>query len=288
MYLICGYPPFLKQLVDSDEIDLSGYDVVAAVGGEGISESLRGYLLRSFKAVYSSFGAADLEINIAAENDFTIGVRRLLRDRPEIGEALGLPGHALPMVFQYNPLDYYIETTESDELLFSICRLDSLSPKLRYNLHDSGCVVRFPELTRVLAGLRHRARRPRRALPRPAAALPLRALRTRPSRSTARRSPPRTSRRRCSPSRELQELVTSFVLIVGEDAEANKTLRLAFELADGRQAPKRSSRSAPRCSTRSSPSTRTTARRAASSRRASRLPSSTRQAPAHSPGTTSD
>jgi phenylacetate-coenzyme A ligase PaaK-like adenylate-forming protein len=37
---------------------------------------------------------------------------------------------------------------------------------------------------------------------------------------------------------ELQELVTSFVLIVGEDAEANKTLRLAFELADGRQAPK--------------------------------------------------
>ena len=42
-------PPFLKQLVDSDEIDLSGYDVVAAVGGEGLSESLG--LLRSFKVV---------------------------------------------------------------------------------------------------------------------------------------------------------------------------------------------------------------------------------------------
>ena len=72
MYLICGYPPFLKQLVDSDEIDLSGYDVVAAVGGEGLSESLGSYMLRSFMAVYSSFGAADLEINIAAENDFTM------------------------------------------------------------------------------------------------------------------------------------------------------------------------------------------------------------------------
>ena len=55
------------------------------------------------------------------------------------------------MVFQYNPLDFHIET-ESGELLFSICRLDSLSPKLRYNLHDSGYVVRFPELTRALAG----------------------------------------------------------------------------------------------------------------------------------------
>ncbi len=44
---------------------------------------------------------------------------------------------------------------------------------------------------------------------------------------------------------ELQELVTSFLLIVGEDAEADKTLRLAFELADGRQAPK-CGRAAPR------------------------------------------
>jgi phenylacetate-CoA ligase len=237
MYLICGYPPFLKQLVDSDEIDLSGYDVVAAVGGEGLSESLRGYLLRSFKAVYSSFGAADLEINIAAENDFTIGVRRLLRDRPEIGEALGLPGHALPMVFQYNPLDYYIEATESGELLFSICRLDSLSPKLRYNLHDSGCVIRFPDLTRVLAGFG--------IAPDDLAEryldLPLLFHYGRSDATVAfygAKVTPADVQEAVFSVPELQGLVTSFVLIVGEDAEANKTLRLAFELADGRQAPK--------------------------------------------------
>jgi phenylacetate-CoA ligase len=235
-YLICGYPPFLKQLVDCAEIDLAEYDVVAAVGGEGLSESLRSYLLRSFKAVYSSFGASDLEINIAAENDFTIGVRRLLRDRPELGEALGLPGHALPMVFQYNPLDYYVETTADGELLFSVCRLDSLSPKLRYNLHDSGRVVRFPQLKRALAQLGVApADLAERHLD-----LPLLFHFGRSDATVAfygANVAPADIQEALFSVAELEELVTSFALIVGEDADANKTLRLAFEVAEGRQPP---------------------------------------------------
>src|SRR5215207_2101848 len=118
-YLVLGYPPFLKQLVDEARIDWSEYDCAAVVGGEGMSEALRSYLLRHFQAVYSSFGAADLEINIAAESDFTIALRRLLAERPELGHALELPSHSsLPMVFQYNPLDYVIETNEAGELAF--------------------------------------------------------------------------------------------------------------------------------------------------------------------------
>lgn len=236
-YLICGYPPFLKQLVDCGEIDLAEYDVVAAVGGEGLSESLRTYLLRSFKAVYSSFGASDLEINIAAENDFTIAVRRLLRDRPELGEALGLPGNALPMVFQYNPLDYYVETTATGELLFSVGRLDSLSPKLRYNLHDIGCVVRFPQLRRALAQLG--------LAPEDLAEryldLPLLFHYGRSDATIAfygANVTPVDVQEALFSVPELQELVTSFALIVGEDAEANKTLTLAFELVEGREPPK--------------------------------------------------
>jgi phenylacetate-CoA ligase len=48
-YLICGYPPFLKQLVDTAELDWSRYDCLAAVGGEGMSETLRAYPQRSFR-----------------------------------------------------------------------------------------------------------------------------------------------------------------------------------------------------------------------------------------------
>src|SRR5581483_10878640 len=103
------------------------------------SEALRTYLRRAFRQVYSSFGASDLEINIATENDFTIAFRRLLVEQPELGEALELPDHgSLPMVFQYNPLDYLIDTT---------------APKLRYCIHDLGCVRRFPRVREALSTL---------------------------------------------------------------------------------------------------------------------------------------
>ena len=36
---------------------------------------------------------------------------------------------------------------------------------------------------------------------------------------------------------ELQDIVSSFVLLIGEDERANKTLSLAFELAHGKVAP---------------------------------------------------
>ena len=109
-----------------------------------MSEALRTYLGRAFTRVYSSFGASDLEINIATENDFTIALRQLIADQPDLCRALGLPEHSsLPMVFQYNPLDYYVETNEQGELVISICRAGTVAPKLRYNLGDLGCAVPF-------------------------------------------------------------------------------------------------------------------------------------------------
>jgi len=235
-YLICGYPPFLKQLVDSTDLDLASYDIVAGVGGEGLSESLRAYLLRSFRRVYSSFGASDLEINIAAENDFTIALRLLLRDRPEIAAALGVRVDPLPMVFQYNPLDYYIEETDDGELLFSVCRLDSLSPKLRYNLHDAGRVIRFPAVERALAdhGITPRS------LADDHLDLPLLFHYGRSDATVAfygANVTPLDVEEAVYRIESLQELVTSFALVPGEDAEANETLVLAFELAEGREPP---------------------------------------------------
>ncbi len=55
------------------------------------------------------------------------------------------------MVFQYNPLDYVMETTPDGELLVTVARRASLSPRVRYNIHDLGRVLRVPELRRLLA-----------------------------------------------------------------------------------------------------------------------------------------
>jgi phenylacetate-CoA ligase len=236
-YLICGYPPFLKQLVDSAALDWSRYDCLAAVGGEGMSEGLRTYLQRAFRQVYSSFGASDLEINIATENDFTIAFRRLLAQDPGLSEALGLPDHgSLPMVFQYNPLDYLIETNEAGELVITICRLDTTAPKLRYCIHDLGCVRRFP---RVREALGARGVRPDELDPR-WLDLPMLFHYGRSDSTVAfygaNVGVPDVQEVVFSIP-ELAERVNAFSLVLGEDERANKTLELAFELRAGADAP---------------------------------------------------
>lgn len=153
-YIIAGYPPFLKHLLDAAEAEdfpFEQYDLKGLAGGEGMSEGLRDYLLRRFKSVYSGFGATDLEIGIAGETPIAIAIRRLCRDRADVREKLFGSDSRLPMVFQYNPLMHYIEVNDNRELLFTISRKSLLSPRIRYNVHDEGGVARFDELAQKLA-----------------------------------------------------------------------------------------------------------------------------------------
>lgn len=150
-YVVLGYPPFLKDLADDPRIDLTAYDVTAGFGGEGLSENMRTYLLHSYRQVKGSYGASDLEINLAAESDFTVALRRELANNGALRTALlEHPDAPLPMIFQYNPLDYVIETNAAGELIVTVCRAANLSPRIRYNIHDVGHVVRMPALTQLL------------------------------------------------------------------------------------------------------------------------------------------
>ncbi|HEV3413876.1 MAG TPA: hypothetical protein VG101_15450 [Puia sp.] len=153
-YIIMGYPPFLKMLVDHSDIDWHGYDVSFIFGGESMSEGLRDYLRsKGIRKIYSSFGASDLELNIASENDFTISLRQLLRTNDRLRERLVKFTGALPMLFQFNPADFLIETTEENELIISVCRQGYLAPKIRYNVHDRGHVMQMAELRSILKDL---------------------------------------------------------------------------------------------------------------------------------------
>jgi phenylacetate-CoA ligase len=236
-YLIAGYPPFLKALVDSADVDWSQLDATAVFGGEGMSEGMRNYLLRSFGRVYGSYGASDLEINLAGENDFTIALRRLLAERADLRERLvRMPSSDLPMIFQYNPIDYYLETTADGELVVTLSRTRNAAPKIRYNIRDLGHVVRFPELQTVLrdAGVSLDELSPRRSdLPllflygRADAAVPYFGCKITPGNiQDVVFSLP-----------ELAEAVESFALLVSEDEAAEKRLAIALELGQGRSAP---------------------------------------------------
>lgn len=151
-YLVTGYPPFIKNFLDTTTLDLSEYEIHLIVGGEGMSEGLRGYFGKWFKSIYSSYGASDLEINIAAETEFTIALRQLCWKTPAISRVL-FGREDPPMIFQYNPLDYIVEQSAEGELIFTIARLVNVAPKIRYNLHDRGGVWRYADVRNALSGL---------------------------------------------------------------------------------------------------------------------------------------
>lgn len=150
-YVIMGYPPFLKQVIDQLDVDWSQYRVSMIFGGEGMSESMRRYVQASgIPRVFGSYGASDLELNIAAETEFTINLRRQVEASPRLRRRLlKFPG-ATPMIFQYNPADFFLETSHAGELLVTVCRPGHVTPKVRYNIHDLGHVMRWPELVAIL------------------------------------------------------------------------------------------------------------------------------------------
>ncbi len=82
-YVVMGYPPFLKTLADDPRLDWSKYKIDGAFGGEGVSESLRDYLQQKFGRVMGSYGASDLEVNMALESPLTINLRRALPQGPD-------------------------------------------------------------------------------------------------------------------------------------------------------------------------------------------------------------
>jgi len=153
-YLIAGYPPFLKHLIDAGEAQgfpFEQFEMRALVGGEGMAEGLRDYLLRRFRTVFSGYGATDLEIGMAGETPVSVAIRRLCRDRPEVRQALFGADSRLPMLFQYNPLMHHAEVNGNRELLFTISRRSLLAPRIRYNVHDEGGIARYDEMQRRLA-----------------------------------------------------------------------------------------------------------------------------------------
>jgi phenylacetate-CoA ligase len=236
-YLICGYPPFLKSLVDESSIDWAQYRCVAAVGGEGMTEGLRAHLEHAFERVYSSFGASDLEINLAAETDLSIGLRQLLASDPRVGEALGLPERSvLPMVFQYNPLDYLIETNEAGELLITICRLRNVAPKIRYNIRDLGQVVRFRDVGPAL----ERLGRTLDEINRDYLELPFLFHYGRSDATVAyygANISPVDVEEVMHALSEIADRCASYALLVSEDEHSNKQLEIALELRTGERAP---------------------------------------------------
>lgn len=153
-YLITGYPPFLKHLCDElDKINFpwDKFSIYGMVGGEGMTEALRVYLQRRLKKVRSGYGATDIQIGVGGETDFTVWLRQeMLKNSKLLERLLGAGEKRIPMIFQYSPLDHYIEINEQSELVITVTNQSVISPRLRYNVKDEGRIMDFPEVVRLL------------------------------------------------------------------------------------------------------------------------------------------
>jgi phenylacetate-CoA ligase len=157
-YFICGYPPFMKRVLDGMRkrgFPVGDYEIHALVGGEGMSEELRRYLLQGFRSCYSGYGASDLEIGIALETPEAVRIRGLLNDHAEVREAVLKNDHRVPMVFQYNPLTHHLETNNRGELIVTLNHSQVLSPRVRYNIGDEARLLRRAELLARLHAAGH-------------------------------------------------------------------------------------------------------------------------------------
>lgn len=153
-YMICGYPPFIKHLVDEmDQRNFPWHDytMYAIVGGEGMTEALRDYLETKFKRVRSGYGATDLQLGVGGESDFTVWLRKELIKNEKLRHKLfGKNENRIPMIFHYNPLDHYIEINKNKEVVVTINNFALMSPRLRYNIEDEGAILKINEVIEVL------------------------------------------------------------------------------------------------------------------------------------------
>ncbi len=176
-YLITAYPPFLKHLCDELEtsgLPLSDYRLYGLVAGEAMTEALRSHLQKRFIKVLSGYGASDVQVGIGGETDFTVALRQRIAADARLRYAiLGEGEDRIPMIFQYNPCESYIEVNTRDELIFTLGNTSVCCPKLRYNLHDEGMVRSFGEIAATLARCGAAAGGAATAMPRASMRMPL-------------------------------------------------------------------------------------------------------------------
>ena len=162
-YLIAGYPPFLKKLIDESgkQIRWKQYRIDLLTGGEGIVLEWKEYMRKRLDKktkIISSYGASDIDIGVGFETPLCALIRELCAVNKDLRVALFGDLPTLPMIFQYNPLTHYItnyynEYEKKHEFLITVLDDNVASPKVKYNLHDEGGVYSYRDMIYLVENL---------------------------------------------------------------------------------------------------------------------------------------
>ncbi|GAA3665975.1 phenylacetate--CoA ligase family protein [Nonomuraea antimicrobica] len=155
--VLLGYPPFLKNVIDTEDLPWADWNVKLVTAGEVFSEEWRALVAERagiadpVRGIASLYGTADAGV-LANETALSVGIRRFLAARP--GTARELFGESrLPTLAQYDPRVRFFEEHQGT-LLFSG---DNGVPLIRYHIADEGGVLPHRDL---LGFVRDRGHRP--------------------------------------------------------------------------------------------------------------------------------
>ncbi|MBV9864409.1 MAG: phenylacetate--CoA ligase family protein [Abitibacteriaceae bacterium] len=157
--VLLGYPPFLKEVIDTGRaagVEWQHYGIKLVMAGEVFSEEWRtlvGERTGSQNPCYDSaslYGTADAGV-LGNETPLSICIRRFLAEHPDAARAL-FGESRLPTLVQYDPLSRFFQTQIHPEgsptLLFSG---DNGIPLVRYHISDTGNIIPFDEMFQFLA-----------------------------------------------------------------------------------------------------------------------------------------
>lgn len=150
--IIIGDNNFIKNMLEEaieTGVDIKKPKIHLILGEEILAENMRSYLayllgddLNSPDSAFigSSFGIAELGLNLMFETRETVSLRRRIQRNK--------PHEAHPIIFHYFPSRIYIEEYKTEtgaELVMTNCNERAIIPLIRYNTKDRGKIISVHE-----------------------------------------------------------------------------------------------------------------------------------------------
>ncbi|WP_030454123.1 phenylacetate--CoA ligase family protein [Herbidospora cretacea] len=144
--VLFGYPPFVKDVIDTLDLPWASYNIKIVTAGEVFSEEWRTLVaeragiadpVTSFASLY---GTADAGV-LGNETPLSIEIRRHLAARPEMAREI-FGADRLPTLVQYDPAVRHFEESDGT-LLFSG---DNGIPLIRYHIADEGGLIPYRDM----------------------------------------------------------------------------------------------------------------------------------------------
>lgn len=151
--IICGYPPFIKDLIDDGKdngILWGSYNLRIIFAAESFSETFRDYIAKEagIKNIYRDtmniYGSADLG-TMAQETPISILVRRIALSNSSLYKRLFGQATRLPTFTQFIP-DCIVFESKKDSVM---CTGNSALPLIRYEIGDNGGVLSYKDVETI-------------------------------------------------------------------------------------------------------------------------------------------